>query len=100
MWLVIFEKNWADEFDVHGLAILSDEQVAVLKECLPRLTYGFGTNEAWEDPGEICEEDFKFKKITEEEMVVLYESIPFYNLGEYPRFGNFPNLENVDFVYE
>lgn len=49
--LVEFCANWADEFDVHGLAIMTVQQFADCKERAKKTTWYFGTNEGfqWED---------------------------------------------------
>lgn len=49
-FLLKFEKDWADEFDVYGLRILSDIEWRDFQEAIKRIKYPielyFGTNEA------------------------------------------------------
>lgn len=48
-FLIKFKKDWADEFDVHGIRVLSNEQWNKLKEAIENVKYPleiyFGTNE-------------------------------------------------------
>ncbi len=92
--LVIFNKNWADECDVHGWAIMSPEDYEKLKDFLPRLTYNFGTNEGWEEPGEFEERDFTVHQIGDREEDFLRTTFKPYD----NQWGNFPYWE--DALYE
>jgi hypothetical protein len=69
--LVKFEKDWADEFDVHGFKIYPDRAAWDKDvETLPELEFSFGTNEGW-DEGDIDESDFTVSEISEDQASVL-----------------------------
>jgi hypothetical protein len=46
--LVEFCADWADEFDVHGMAIMTPEQFDFCKQMAKNTTWNFGSNEGWE----------------------------------------------------
>jgi len=84
-YLVVFDRDWADEFDVSGIKIMSQEEVDELKTQLENSpSWYFGTNEGFED-GELSVDDFTFTPITPE------DEISFVKLLSLP-FGNFPDL--------
>lgn len=84
--LVKFEKDWADEFDVHGYKIynsLADWH----KEAgdLSEHSFMFGTNEGWEE-GDFDASDFTVTEISNEVAQALRVTLgnswghfPFYN---------------------
>lgn len=75
--LVIFKKDWADEFQVESFRIydLSVENTKQhLEETVIEQSLWFGTNEGWED-GEIDLDDFEFKSITDHEASVIEKVI-------------------------
>ena len=75
--LVIFSKDWSDEFQVESFQIydLSVEQTKQhIKETVVGFSLWFGTNEGWEED-EICLSDFEFKAISEEEASVIEKVI-------------------------
>lgn len=71
--LVIFSKDWADEFNVDAFQIF-DLDVKATKKLLKAEVVGqskyFGTNEGWEE-GEIEMDDFTLKEISDEEAEVI-----------------------------
>lgn len=54
-YLLKFNKDWADEFNVHGFRIVDEEQFNSLNEKLSdneeEFNFYFGTNEGWDDDG-------------------------------------------------
>ena len=90
--LIKFNKDWADEFDVYGLAIMTECEWQTFVAGIPDLTYNFGTNEGWEEPGEIDEDDFEAVAITYSEELVLQMAIFGYTGQGSPKttYGNFP----------
>jgi hypothetical protein len=69
--LVKFEKNWADEFYVHGFKVYADRAAWDKDvETLPELEFSFGTNEGWEE-GDIDESDFTVSEITDDQAATL-----------------------------
>lgn len=46
--LVEFRADWADEFNVHGLAIMTVQQFADCKERAKNTNWHFGSNEGFE----------------------------------------------------
>lgn len=84
--LVKFEKDWADEFDVHGFKIynsLADWH----KEAgdLSEHSYMFGTNEGWEE-GDFEDDDFTVTEITNETAQVLRATFG-NSWGHFPFYG-------------
>ena len=71
--LVIFSKDWADEFEVKSFQIFDrspDEVKEILLEEVVGQAKYFGTNEGWED-GEIELDDFEIKEISDKEADVI-----------------------------
>lgn len=85
--LIKFNKDWADEFDVYGLAIMTECEWQTFVAGLPDLTYTFGTNEGWEEPGDFDEDDFEASPITEAAEINLQNLI----FNGRNRYGNFPH---------
>lgn len=85
--LITFQKDWADEFDVYGLAIMSQTEWDSFKAGIPTLTYGFGTNEGWEEPGDFDEDDFVVTTISAVDEEILRATI----FGEDDTYGHFPS---------
>ena len=85
--LVTFEKNWADEFDIYGFAVLEkaewENAIESFKNATKYESYYFGTNEGW-DPDQIEEEKddwidaWTAKDITDEEAAILLKLFPSY----------------------
>jgi hypothetical protein len=71
--LVIFSKDWADEFTVNAFQVFDLDMKATKKllkaEVIGQPKY-FGTNEGWEE-GEIEMDDFTLKEISDEEAEVI-----------------------------
>ncbi len=69
MKLVIFERDWADEFSPYGFAIMTEEEFEKFKEHYSKpQTWYFGTNEGFEKENEdILFDDCTVKDITQEE---------------------------------
>lgn len=64
--LVKFQKDWADEFEVHGFKIyntLADWHIEA--GSLDEHSYMFGTNEGWEE-GDFSAQDFMVTEISKE----------------------------------
>jgi len=74
--LIKFEKDWADEFDVYGIQVLSDEEWKELQEAIKKIKYPlemyFGTNEGliFESAAETLNE-LKAVEISDDEMAVF-----------------------------
>lgn len=67
MLLVKFEKNWADEFDCRGFAIMSQRDFDEMMANMPlQHEVYFGTNEYWTE-GEITADAFTATEISIEE---------------------------------
>lgn len=82
--LVKFSRDWADEFQAEGLAILTADQVEALIEEVENgfREWDFGTNEGWEE-GELDMSDFTFTPITDEEAEMLIRVIPALKVTEH-----------------
>lgn len=101
-YLLSYVDNWADEFDVEGFIILTEEQVKTWKKALEMAgeymsrghTYEFyfGTNE-WIDYSNI--EDFrvcfKLSKISDNEVAFIRNRL----LGRYASYGIIPTIEDI-----
>jgi hypothetical protein len=81
-FLLTFSRNWADEFDVDGFKIVSEDEKAHLHELIAEhgnheAHFWFGTNEGWEGDtlGDMFS-SFKFTEITLEEKAVLEKLFP------------------------
>jgi hypothetical protein len=75
-YLVIFEADWADEFDMHGFEVMNDEDLKAFNYGIDNADYpvesGFGTNESfiWESSDEV-RQAFTITEIDENEVAVL-----------------------------
>lgn len=94
-FLVEFSKDWADEFNVHGLAILTQAQCEFLRKITPYLTWSFGTNEGWDNEGDFYARDFSFRLIGDKEESTLKMLIDFSDYYGFPRWGHFPDFEEA-----
>ena len=90
MLLVEFNHNWADEFDVHGLAIMTQEQYKQNMKYAERANYYFGTNEGWED--EDLTHGFKVLSSDPKEIEVIERVLNFSTYTAFKTWGNFPCL--------
>lgn len=88
-FLVKFDKNWADECDVYGFKIMTEEQVEGLRASLPYITYYFGSNEGWEEPGEFEERDFTIEPLPDFKEQILRQLFPMNSYND--SWGNFPD---------
>lgn len=83
MWLVVWNENWADEFDIFGIEVITDEYRNCLIEKLKKAInnnidsekdYYFGINESimfdYSYALEVLEEA---RKLTETESKVLFD---------------------------
>lgn len=74
--LVIFNEDWADEFDMHGFEVMDDEELEAFNNGIDNAKYpveaGFGTNESfiWETPDEV-RQAFTITEISAIEVGVL-----------------------------
>lgn len=89
MYLLTFSEDWADEFQVEGFAIFSQEQLTALKAAVEALDpnwcdeFYFGSNEEiMLSKNKVHTIIFSFKEITEEQVETL-KLVPQ---------GHFPNL--------
>ncbi len=75
-FLIKFEGNWADEFDVAGFSVLSEEEWETLQEEIQSIVYpyelGFGFNESlyFEDQEEL-QKCIIVRKLTNEEAYTI-----------------------------
>lgn len=82
MKLVIFERDWADEFSPFGFAVMTEAEFEEFKTHYsePR-DWFFGTNEGFEaENGDVLFEGCKVKDITKEQAVILTN---LFNLKKY-----------------
>ena len=91
--LVQFKDNWADEMNLHGLAIMTDEQFQILTENAHNLSYAFGSNEAFE-PGELSRSSFKVVSSIWDDIAVVEKLLQFTSYGPYKTWGNFPECDD------
>ncbi len=70
MKLVIFDMDWADEFNAFGFAVMTDAEFKAFSDhySKPR-SWGFGTNEGFED--EVALSGCTVKDITDAEAETL-----------------------------
>lgn len=88
-YLVTFQRDWADEFDVYGFALYTQQQVDLLMEWASTArTDWFGTNEGWEDT--VLLDAFTFKEINADEHAVLDTLFPTARSANGARFGHIP----------
>jgi hypothetical protein len=76
MKVVIFERDYADEFDTYGFATFTEEEYQKFLENIDKADYpaeyGFGTNEAHEfQDAEDYKSSMRVVDITEEEHKIL-----------------------------
>ena len=109
MKLLIFEWNWADEFDVHGFIIINESDYDGFVKCVgafeDELTISFGTNEEFDfGSGAEIVESFTVKDITDEQAAQLVNVFglrlhTFTNdkyKGKYYEFGWTPFVQALD----
>lgn len=82
MKLIIFERDWADEFSPFGFAIMDEAEFEVFKAYYSKpQTWYFGTNEGFDkEHGKILFEACKVKDISKEDADKLIQlfGIPNY----------------------
>jgi hypothetical protein len=93
MLLVKFDRDWADEFSVYGFAIMDQTQFDELKKECECTSFGFGTNEGWED--EDISDGFTAQEISETEAGLVQDLFKMRPYGLYPTWGTFPDLETI-----
>ena len=74
MLLVKFSRNWADEFDVHGAALMDYDDYARVLEWSKECSFHFGTNEGWDD--EDLSDGFSFVDVSDLEVALLTKLFP------------------------
>ena len=95
--LVKFNKDWADEFDVDGFAVMSNNAwLELAPKIAAQKSFYFGTNEGW-DSDELCEDETLLDscivtEISENEATMITK---LFGLTKYPwqsfaYFGVFP----------
>ena len=94
--LVIFEKDWADEFSVYGFAVYDKDNWKSLLEDFEKPDvecngYHFGTNEGWDSKEDIIKGYTKVIDITEDEEKVLDKFFGGGYRKRHIQFGVFPN---------
>ena len=89
MLLVTFNQDWADEFSVYGLSIMSESSYAQLIAWAKNANWYFGTNEGFHDDD--ITDGFSIKTIDAQEEEVLRDCI----FGASNTFGIFPNWEDM-----
>lgn len=93
-YLVEFDHNWADEFNVHGLAIMTPDQYAAVLKYSTNVTYNFGSNEGWENDD--LSSGFRLVTNVEGDIAVTERLLNFSTYGTFKTWGNFPDIiENL-----
>lgn len=87
--LVTLNKDWADEFDVHGFKLMDPLEYDKLLAWAENATWYFGTNEGFED--EDLRPYFKAEPVSEEEIAVLCKLFPELQREYSPSVGQFPD---------
>lgn len=94
-----FRKDWADEFDVVGSDLFTEDQKKEFEDLIEKhsdevVSIGFGTNEGWEDEtvSEFADA-YKFVEITEETYKELKSKFPngfgiFVDIGDHLAYMN------------
>jgi hypothetical protein len=92
-YLVEFNENWADEFNVHGLAIMTKDQYDLMLKHAGSVSYYFGTNEGWDD--EDFTNSFTIRSADEDAICAIETMLNFYEYGStFKTWGNFPDIMN------
>lgn len=94
MLLVKFDRNWADEFNVYGMAIMTQESFDSLMKWAKNASYYFGTNEGWE--GEDISDGFTASEIDEDDIRYLRDLI----FEGHDSFGIFPDWQEMAYDAE
>lgn len=93
-YLIKFDKDWADEFNVYGFKIFEQQEWDKLYKKLKKnkdkeTSFGFGTNEGWDDETiQSFLDDLEIIEITEDEKTTLEK---LFN----DSFGVFPDFEDM-----
>lgn len=74
MYIIYFDKNWADEFDCQQFALTECPQYWIDEIIEEGMTY-FGSNEGWELE-EISEDDFVVRELSKKEWDVMVKLFP------------------------
>lgn len=95
MKLVVFDRDWADEFSPFGFAIMDAKEFDEFREYYSKpQEWSFGTNEGFED--EVLIGGCEVTDISQEETDILIRlfKLPDYK-WDYRRAGLFPNKPEV-----
>lgn len=93
-YLIKFDKDWADEFNVYGFQIFEQVEWDKLYKKLKKnknkeVSFNFGTNEGWdEEPIQSFLDDIEIIEITEDEKNIIEKL-----MGD--EFGVFPDFEEM-----
>lgn len=104
MKFVSFSRDWADEFNAYGFALMTDDQWKLYESELKSrnsLSYFFGTNEGWEDEtGQSFLDDMEVSDITDDQAKFLTEifKLTQYSWENFLSWGQFPyfDFEEID----
>ena len=101
--LLTFNKDWADEFSVYGLCIMTKERWETIEAALKSIEeqeiyWSFGSNEGWDDEKvKDFLEEIEVIEVDEKEKDFLFRLLPHYDWRG-RTFGHFPPL--ADWVEE
>jgi len=92
--LMKFSSDWADEFQVEGFSIVTDEFHKLLIECINQIgnlktSWYFGTNEGFNEPFKDLFSSCTFESLNEEEALKLSKLFKL-SINSYDCFGNCP----------
>lgn len=103
--LVIFSKDWADEFNVDGFRVYDSDKLESLKQRInanssANFEYYFGTNEGWdEEVGEFFKHSYEFKEISNLEAEVIKKCFG-NSFGVFPSLDSLANAKDEDDGFE
>lgn len=89
MLLVKFNRGWADEFSVYGMALMELEAYKSLIKWAKNATWNFGTNEGWEE--EDISDGFTTEYVDDLEEDVLRRTV----FTTSSTFGIFPDWREI-----
>lgn len=95
MKLVNFRRDWADEFDVYGFALMTTETWNEYSEKLKktdRICWGFGTNQDFDDyDGDDFLKSMEVTDVSLETANILREVFKLRKRGDMETWGHFPD---------
>ena len=98
MILVEFDLNWADEYNVMGMAVMTLEQyIKLLMYTTQERDWSWGGNDGF--CSEPLVEGFRILSQNADDIQAAMRVVPFTKYGAYFTYGHFPEFDYEDVEY-